>query len=153
LGIWKWGKGLLEQPPKDEVLKKVAWAEVMVNVAYQVLENGAYLASKGVLGWDEKKQTKAWLWSSRFWAAHVGLEFVRLGYLRSKATEGKGKESVRELKEEEKAWNRDLLSNLAYAPLTIHWSKESGLVSDFWVGVLGTVAGAANITQLWKSTA
>jgi hypothetical protein len=141
-------------PPKDRVLERIAWAEVMVNVAYQVLENGAYLASKGVLGWDEKRQASAWIWSSRFWAAHVGLEFTRLGYLwaEKRRARGKGKESVVAEVEEDKAWRKDLVSNLAYAPLTVHWSREEGLVGDFWVGVLGTIAGAAGFAELWKNT-
>ena len=43
LGIYKWGKGLLTEPPSDRVLERIAWAEVLVNVAYQVLENGGVL--------------------------------------------------------------------------------------------------------------
>jgi hypothetical protein len=151
LSIWEWGKGLLQQPPKDVLLRRIAWMQVTVNIAYQVLENGAYLASKGVLGWDEKKQNKAWLWSSRFWATHVLLEFWRLGYEWRKSKEGeKGKEVERQSVVK---WKRDLVTNLAYAPLTIHWSLESGIVNDFWVGVLGTTAGMVGFLELWKNTA
>jgi hypothetical protein len=150
LGIWKWGKSLLEQPPKDAVLRRLAWMQVAVNIAYQALENGAYLASKGVLGWDQKKQAKAWVWSSRFWAAHVLLEFSRLGYEWRK---GKDSEKGKEVEGQNvRKWKRDLVTNLAYAPLTIHWGLKSGLVNDFWVGVLGTAAGMAGFLELWKNT-
>jgi hypothetical protein len=157
LGIYKWGKGLAENPPKDRVLEMIAWAEVMVNVAYQVLENGAYLSSKCVLGWDARKQARAWAWSSRFWMAHVGLELTRLGYLwserRRAGQKGKDKEMVGDKEVELGAWRRDLVSNAAYAPLTVHWSLEEGLVGDLWVGFLGTVAGGVGLAQLWKNTA
>jgi hypothetical protein len=156
LGIYKWGKGLAENPPEDRVLERIAWAEVCVNVAFQVLENGAYLASKGVLGWDARKQARAWRWSSRFWMAHVGLELTRLGYLwseRARAKQkGKEKEMLGDGEEESRAWRRDLLSNTAYAPLTVHWSLEEGVVGDFWLGVLGTVAGGVGFAQVWKNT-
>lgn len=47
---------------------------------FQALENGAYLAQRGVLGWDNKATARAWAWSSRAWMAHVALELARLGY-------------------------------------------------------------------------
>jgi len=137
------------------VLERIAWAQVCVAVVYQVLENGAYLASKGVLGWDARKQTRAWMWSSRFWMAHVGLEFTRLGYLWSEKARlrSKGKATVEVEEEENRAWRRDLVSNVAYAPLTVHWSLEEGVVGDFWVGALGTVAGGVGFAQVWKNSA
>jgi hypothetical protein len=154
LGIWKWGKSLLEHPPKDLVQKRIAWAQVVVNVAFQVLENGAYLSSKGVLGWDAKKQNKAWAWSSRFWAAHVALDVGRLAYEKMVSLgKGKGKEGELVTTNEAKRWRRQLVSNMAYAPLTVHWSLEQGIVGELWVGVLGTVAGAGSLRELWKQTA
>lgn len=40
----------------------------------------AYLAGRGVIGWDRERVGKAWRWSSRAWMVHVGLELARLGY-------------------------------------------------------------------------
>ena len=89
--------------------------------------------------------------------AHVGLEFTRLGYLwserRRAGQKGKDKEMVGDKEMELGAWRRDLVSNAAYAPLTVHWSLEEGLVGDFWVGFLGTVASGVGFAQLWKNTA
>jgi hypothetical protein len=151
LGIWAWGKGLINNPPQDVTLKRIAWSQVAVNVAYQVLENGAYLSSKGVMGWDVAKQNRAWVWSSRFWAAHVVLEFGRLGYVRRQKAVGKGAHADTVV--EDDVWSTEMTSNLAYAPLTVHWSKETGIMGDFWVGVLGTIAGGAGLLQKWKKTA
>lgn len=160
LGIWQWGKSLLNNPPADLTLKRIAWAQVFVNVLYQYLENVAYLASKGVLGWSAERQGRAWVWSSRFWAAHVGLEFWRLGYERAvrqaqrKKIENENLETKEHLKERTataaNSWSRDMVVNLAYAPLTVHWSLEKGFIGDMWVGVLGTAAGAAGLAELWK---
>lgn len=87
---------------------------------------------------------------------HVGLEFARLGYLwserRRARSKGKEKEVLGDV-EEERAWRRDLVSNAAYAPLTVHWSLDEGIVGDTWVGVLGTIAGGVDFAQVWKNTA
>lgn len=85
----------------------------------------------------------------------MALEFTRLGYLwtERRKMRAEGKETVEGKVEDEKLWRRDLVSNLAYAPLTVHWSLEEGLLGDFWIGVLGTVAGAAGFAELWKETA
>lgn len=170
LGIYAWGRGTWTSPPKDKVVKAIVWAQVAVNALYQVLENGAYLASHGVLnssGWQGeqgvKRQTRWWVWSSRFWAAHVGLEFGRLGYVwweRSKEDQkqvGLEKEDKLAIeaqrREEDRLWWNDLVSNAAYGPLTIHWSLEEGCVSESWVGLLGAIAGGVGLREKWRATA
>jgi hypothetical protein len=155
LGIWKWGKRVLENPPEDSVLRSVSYAQVVVNIAYQYLENYAYLSSKGVLGWSTEKQNRAYIWSSRFWVAHVGLDFVRLYHEAAKRrNKGKGKEGVENLEETawRAKWRREMVSNAAWAPLTLHWSLEQGLVGDFWIGVFGSVAGMTGLRERWKDT-
>jgi hypothetical protein len=134
----------------------VSYAQVVVNIAYQFLENYAYLSSKGVLGWSSEKQNRAYVWSSRFWVAHVGLDFVRLFHenIMRRNKKGKGKEGVEDLAETawRMKWRKEIVVNMAWAPLTAHWSLEQGLVSDFWVGLLGSVAGITGLRELWKNT-
>jgi hypothetical protein len=48
---------------------------------------------------------------------------------------------------------KQMIINAAYAPMTIHWSLENGLVGDFWIGVFGSTAGAMKLGALWRSTA
>jgi len=145
----------LENPPEDSLLRGVSYGQVVVNITYQYLENYAYLSSKGVLGWSTEKQNRAYIWSSRFWMAHVGLDFVRLYHEAAKRrNKGKGKEGVEDLEESawRAKWRRQLVVNSAWAPLTLHWSLEQGLVGDFWIGLLGSVAGIAGLRELWKNT-
>ena len=186
LGMYQWGKAAYLQPSKDALTRRVTYAQVAVNTVYQVLENGAYLSSKGVMGWSGEKQNKAWLWSSRMWAAHVALEFVKLGHGMLKVKqEAKGnlkdslvntgsqfdqmkiekvaEDVVEESKlvadaavkkaKEDKAWTDGFIKNSAYAPLTLHWSLDGGLVSPFVVGALGTIVGLVNVGNQWRATA
>ncbi|KFY23060.1 hypothetical protein V493_06124, partial [Pseudogymnoascus sp. VKM F-4281 (FW-2241)] len=154
-GIWQWGKSALLAPSADPVERGIVNAQVLVNTVYQVLENGAYLSSKGVLGWTPETQGKAWMWSSRCWATHTALEFWRLARERQVRKRGvvgekgeKGEEAVKDL-----AWKREVWINAGYAPLTIHWSLEGGIVSPLTVGMLGAFVGAVKMNRLWEATA
>ncbi|KAI9776070.1 MAG: hypothetical protein M1835_005617 [Candelina submexicana] len=181
LGIWSWGASVYRDPPKDRVLEMIAWLQVGANAIYQGLENGAYLSSHGIFdlggGKGGKREAEWWLWSSRFWAAHVGLEFGRLGRVlimkkreeeeRKKNGQGQGeyveksgdgvlvgkKGNMMMRRREAERWWREFGVNLAYAPLVVHWSLEKGCVGDRLVGALGSVAGVLGFREVWRQTA
>lgn len=131
------------------------WLQLGSGIALQVLENGAYLSMKGVLKWDPKTTGWAFTWSARCFAASVGLEIGRLIVERiRKETGDKGEKDVAaEMAEWRKEWTTSFVKMCAWAPLTLHWSIEGGLVSEMAVGALATVPGIIGITRLWKSTA
>ena len=141
-----------------------------------MLENAAYLAGKGVLKMAPERQARAWLWSARFWAAHVALDLGRLWRERAlraarraertarvRGTEGSEKElgaqiaragaEERAEAEQEHGWRSELLVDLAYAPLTAHWSVPGGVLPAVWMGLLGSVAGVVGLGEAWKRTA
>jgi hypothetical protein len=181
LGLYTWARGTYTDPlPKDagrkeKVLRALTWAAIASCVGFQVLENGAYLSSKGALttsSWTgeigKARENRWWLWSSRFWALYVGVELVRLGvetYYKSPPSailaqdDGEKEDKIRRaeaLKEEKLKnwlWWKDLASNVAYAPMTVHWSLEQGLLSDWGVGACGMVAGGALLAEAWRKTA
>ncbi|KAF1999904.1 hypothetical protein P154DRAFT_522975, partial [Amniculicola lignicola CBS 123094] len=158
------------QRQKEKLLQRIAWAQITACTAFQLLENGAYLSSKSVLtgqGWTgdsgKRREGRWWVWSSRFWFAHVVLEGVRLGTVYAYGgssvlasaldsevgvagfdgddddEEGGGgggekedkmerEERSRDEEREKELWWRDVISNLAYLPMTIHWSTETGFL-------------------------
>ncbi|RKF61788.1 putative peroxin 11c [Erysiphe neolycopersici] len=152
ISIWTWAKSVfVENPNEDQTLNQLERLQVIANIGYQYLENYAYLSSKGVLGWSQKKQNRAWIWSSRFWALHVILEFVRL-WREKRVREEKGKCKANEKSLWINDWENQVLINTAYAPLTVHWSLEKGLVNEFFVGLLGSIVGLIKIRQVWNKT-
>ena len=179
LGLYTWARGTYLAPlpkdagRKDRLLRGTTWAAIASCVAFQVLENGAYASSKGMLAgaaWagdaGKRRETAWWVWSSRFWAAYVGCELVRLLVERAcvePVTEGVGdgekedklgvERERREAHSKRFTWWKDLVSNVAYAPMTLHWSVEEGLLSDVQVGVCGMVAGGAMLVDAWRKTA
>ncbi|KAF2676465.1 hypothetical protein K458DRAFT_424678 [Lentithecium fluviatile CBS 122367] len=184
-GVYVWARGVWtaslgkEAGTKERWVRRVVWAQIASIVLFQVLENGAYLASKGVLtsaAWSgedgAKREVRWWMWSSRFWAAYVALELARLAILRSYNTSlsagataeekdllGDGEKEGKLLREvrqrEDWLWWRDLVSNLGYMPMTLHWSVEEGrsVLSDWGVSLLGAVAGGALLVDAWRQTA
>ena len=159
---------------------------MVVCALYQGLENGAYLAGKGVLGWKKDRIARAWIWSGRAWCVYVALELVRLGYEwrelkglevwrgRRKGIEAEKNQLVEEegeviekgelelrmekvedegLKERWSKWYKEVCVNMAYAPMTVHYSLENGILGEGIIGGLGTVVGALSIGQAWRETA
>lgn len=185
VGLYTWARATYAAPladdasAKDRTVRKLTWAAIASCVGFQVLENGAYLSSKGVLtgaSWageaGKAKELQWWLWSSRFWAAYVGIELVRLGVERYYRVvpkdvgsdwrafgDGEKEDKIAqekkrvELKKSDWVWWKDLASNVAYAPMTIHWSTEQGMLSDWGVGACGMVAGGALLADAWRKTA
>ena len=167
-------------------MKAITWGQVVVCALYQGLENGAYLAGKGVLGWKKERVARAWVWSGRAWCAHVALELARLGYewseLKGQEVERQRRKGIeveksqlgveggeaaekgelelrmdkvedRGLEERWGKWYKEVAVNMAYAPMTIHYSLENGILGEGIIAGLGTVVGALSIGQAWKETA
>ncbi|KAF3908470.1 hypothetical protein ABW21_db0203716 [Orbilia brochopaga] len=148
-GIAEWAVQVYESPPKDQQLRQIAYAQVIVNIIYQSLENVAYLSQHRILRYPNTVQNKLWAWSCRFWAAHVALDFCRLWRIRMLRHNYKGVTDA-----EDHEWWRQISSNLCWAPLTIHWSVENGgLLDGFTTGCLGTAAGILSVQHVWRQTA
>jgi len=96
--------------------------------------------------------------------AHVGLDLVRLyrelvlrkrrGTDEEKRKDGPKGDVITERGEEEwrAAWIKEVVVNAAWYPLTLHWSLEKGLVGDFSIGILGSIAGLAGLDTLWRKS-
>ena len=165
LGIYAWARATIAKPPSDAVLRAIAAAQIGVNAAFQMLENAAYLSAKGVVpALSKPRQARAWKWSARFWAAHVALDLGKLARVRAlrlreraarQAVVGVSAEKVdvNTIAKEDDAWWKALVVDLAYAPLTLHWSVDGGVVSEAAVGALGSVAGLIGLTEAWRSAA
>ncbi|KAJ2895061.1 putative peroxin 11c protein [Zalerion maritima] len=179
LGMYFWAKKLVlakrsadYKPPKT-MDSLVGHASLASCIAFQAMENVAYLGAKNVLPVSPQRQASLYCWSSRFWALYVGLDLGRLmrelldrratrqerRVARAKAASenmdpAAAAEAGRAMEEEEKEWlsqwKRTFLRQCAWAPITVHYSKEKGLMSDAMVGLLGSVPGMLSVGALWK---
>ncbi|KAJ5083523.1 Peroxisomal biogenesis factor 11 [Penicillium angulare] len=173
LPLWVWGSQTLKSPPADPILHALAILQVISNVIYQLLENVAYLAEKGVVSkkWVEKYGgVDAWyIWSTRGWFGHIFFEWFvlwREHVLRKRRMAAKlaaaNNEKAKELKAEEaeevrkeiRSWKKSLVNNTIWAPLCIHWCFEKGIgIPENLIGMISFMAGVWGLKDSWAATA
>lgn len=131
----------------------VGWAQLLSCAAFQVLENGAYLSGRGVLGWTPAQQGRAYVVGARFLGFYTALE---LGRLLAEFVARRDRDYAAASAEEQAevdAMRRSLAINMAWAPLTVHWSLEKGFLTDLVVGAGGCIPGVIQMRKLWRETA
>lgn len=179
LPLWIWGSETLKSPPADPIMHALTILQIISNVVYQLLENIAYLASKGVISkrFVEKYGSinRWYIWSTRGWFGHIFLQFfvlwrehvLRKRHMAAQCTasaasatsatiETKGEKAVdrEELQAEIRAWRKSLVNNTIWAPLCIHWCFENGIgIPNYFHGPISFMAGAWSLYDLWAATA
>ncbi|GAB7347225.1 hypothetical protein MBLNU459_g3328t1 [Dothideomycetes sp. NU459] len=161
IGVYQWAKSTYEAPPEDKIIRATVWAQVLAGVGFQWYENVAYLAMKGVLRgerFNAQRQAQWWEWSSRFWMAHVALEIVRLMRVWQLSASSEGAAADRadtqnaQALQDKRAWMRNLCVNVAWAPVTAHYSWTQGCLSNDWLGLFGMFAAGTGFRELWRHT-
>jgi len=183
LPIIQWMIGMERSPPPTRLLHNIERIQGWSMLIYCPLEALAYLGSHSVLPISAHTQGKFYLAGARFWMLYVVLQLLhlvednRLLRLRARALErsrghptpartpvtekkvelgdaqAETRAMWRELDQRKEAILNQLWVNLGYLPLTIHWSSRTGLISDAWVGLFGTVAAMAGLRSGWRATA
>jgi len=160
LRIWAGAKATYLNPPKDGVLKLLAWSQMGSMAAYLAFENTYYLMSKGVLkGTPEVmgRRIKAALW---VFLAYLVLDFVRLGRVvqvraadkqKAKSEDVDEKALKAQLADQDRAWYRSLQVDLAYFILTWGWTGTISL-PEWSYGLGGMIAGYANFKEALRVT-
>lgn len=131
----------------------VGWAQLLSCGAFQVLENGAYLSGRGVLGWTPAQQGRAYVVGSRFLGFYTALELGRLLAEFVARRDRDYSAATAEEQAEVDAMRRSLAINMAWAPLTVHWGLEKGFLTDLVVGAGGCIPGVIQMRKLWRETA
>lgn len=177
LPMVQWMISMERAPPPNKYLLTLERLQGWSMVIYCPMEAAAYLAMHKVLPLSDRVQNQLWLWGCRFWFLYVVLQLAhvvednRLLRLRSHALEqSRGHPAppkTAALTEEQQLtssmWHdiaarkdalvSELWVNIGYFPLTLHWSVETGILSEFWVGVFGTIAAAAGMRTGWRACA
>lgn len=173
LPLWIWGADTLRSPPADPILHALTVLQVISNVFYQLLENVAYLAGKGVVSKrfvDKYGGMTKWdIWSTRGWFGHIFFQFFvlwRQSVLRRRRVaaqrEAAGTFETMETKAEDsealrleiRAWRKSLVNNAIWAPLCLHWCLEKGIgIPESLTGLISFGAGAWSLHDHWVGTA
>lgn len=154
--IVKWAHSV-EHPatpsPTDPIVLLLTRLQVWSNLLYFPLENLYYLGAHNILPISTASQNWYSNIGCRFWAAHVVLDLLRLW--REHVIQSRKKDvSVTERYQQKKEWFRQLIINIGYLPLTVHWSLDGGIgLSDVQVGICGTVAAIGQLIGQWNANA
>ncbi|KAI8145604.1 peroxisomal biogenesis factor 11 [Fennellomyces sp. T-0311] len=157
-------------PPATPLALGIERLQNWCNIIYYPLEHIYWLGAHQVIPLSDDKTNKIGIWSCRFWAAYVVLEYGRLaeqyrclkkretGLLkRIKAgdveTDEDPEAEMASIKAERSSIFVNTMINSGYLPLTVHWSLEKGLISDVWVGLFGGFASIFQIYAAWRDTA
>ncbi|KAI0950776.1 hypothetical protein AcW1_010357 [Taiwanofungus camphoratus] len=186
LPIIQWLISIERSPPPTRKLLTIERLQGWSMLAYYPLEHVYYLLSHSIippefpsvslsalLPFNKSKfsgkrtpldMNALSIWSCRFWALYVALQFVHLredGKLLKKQERAVGKSKAiatqAERDELKKRWDAlwsEFVVNLGYLPLTVHWSLEKGLFkNEIWVAVFGLIAALASWRSGWRATA
>lgn len=128
LPIFQWMISLEKTSPPTRRLLNIERIQGWSMLAYYPLEHLYYLGSHQIIPISSKKLEKLSLWSCRFWAVYVVLQFFhlsedqRLLKLRERALRSvDAPEERKEIKRSKIAIANEFWTNVGYLPLTIHW--------------------------------
>ncbi|KAH9818256.1 peroxisomal biogenesis factor 11 [Melampsora americana] len=135
--------------------------EVLSMLVYYPLEHIYFLTAKHVLSFSARTASKASLYSCRAWATYT---FLHLSYLwhciqqlnreeDQYLEQDVEKKDRKKFQEQRAALMNGVMINLAYAPLTLHWSLSQGLYSSESITALcGIVAALGQLRAAWKAS-
>lgn len=131
----------------------VAAAQILSLISFQASENVVYLTSKKILNYSPSTTAKLTRWSSRSWALYVGIELARLLIVRQRRVAAAGGYLTAKDAEWSAGWKKDFLRNLAWSPITVHYSFDIGLLNDLAISALAFYPGASAMKELWEANA
>lgn len=134
LPIFQWLISIERTPPPTRRLLTLERLQGLSMLVYYPLEHLSYLGSQGVISLPKGRISQYSLWSCRAWAFYVCLQFLHLkeDWALLKRRERALKKDLAAGAEEEKrlvveiqirkeAILNELVVNLGYLPLTVHW--------------------------------
>ncbi|PVU91249.1 hypothetical protein BB559_004229 [Furculomyces boomerangus] len=152
----------LTNPPKSNFSRLVNSLQSISMMLFYPFERLYWLGGHGIIPMEKETIGKVALLSVRFWAFWVVLNFLRLGQsyhelmgrkqhclTQSKSDAGAMQKELEEIDGQVTVWKRSLVNNLAYLPLTLHWSIPNNVFPDVAVGIFGTIAGISSAMNRW----
>ncbi|CAG8753813.1 4887_t:CDS:10, partial [Dentiscutata erythropus] len=139
-------------PSTNNLLLNIKRMQNLTMLFYYPLEHAWWLGFRKIITLSPERINKIGMWSCRWWAIYVLLQFWHLAVERSLLVrrrrelrvDGDDVETIlrekRELKSEGDRIFREILINVGYFPLTLHWSIENSRFPDVGVGIFGTIA-------------
>ncbi|KAF5009590.1 hypothetical protein FDECE_4194 [Fusarium decemcellulare] len=137
-------------PPPDRLNTLIETIQVLLLVGYHFGEATWLLTSKGATNVSAKTSNKLAIYGARSWSTWVFLELFRLLVERARRTPT---DDVAVEEEWKTNWKADFVGTLPWAPLSVHWGTEGGMLPELAVAALATWPATNMIKNLWRQTA
>lgn len=141
------GEKVAPPSPFDTSIQLLQYALL---IGYHFGEATWLLTAKGVTSLSKKTGGKLAIWGARSWSAWVFLELFRLLVERARRTPT-GDVAAEE--EWRTSWKAEFVGTLPWAPLSLHWGSEKGLLPELAIAALASWPATVNIKNLWRQTA
>lgn len=176
LPILQWLVSLEHNPQPTRALLTIERLQGWTMLAYYPLEHIYYLCSHGIMSATQPSLTSLLsssstskpiklnpdalsMWSCRFWAVYVALQFAHLREdrlllqqrqrsLRKAKGTGSAAAEKQELNQRWDAYWNEIVVNLGYLPLTIHWCVHVPFHISEWCDL--TVTLLSPLLGLWR---
>ncbi|KAF4962584.1 hypothetical protein FSARC_9362 [Fusarium sarcochroum] len=118
--------------------------------SFHICEATVLLSSRKIVKWSAKVEERLTFLAIRSWAAFTMIEIGRLSLDWTRMTQGKEKTVSDDWKAR---WKEDMLQNLAWGSVALHWSLRNGLLPEALVSPLAVFATWSLMKDAWKSSA
>jgi hypothetical protein len=125
-------------------------SQTLCLTSFHVSEAIGFLSTRGILKRSAKSEEKLTFLAIRSWAAFTLIEIGRLSLDWMNTMQDKEKLATKTWKAK---WKSDMLQNLAWASVSIHWSLRDGLIPEAFVSPLAVFATWSLVKDAWKNAA
>ncbi|KAL5603973.1 hypothetical protein FOVSG1_006723 [Fusarium oxysporum f. sp. vasinfectum] len=134
----------------DRFSTLVETLQFLLLFGYHISEASYWLSTKCIVILSSEKTSKVSLYGARLWSTWVFMELGRLLVERSRRTPT-GDVAAEE--EWSTNWMSSFIGILPWAPLSVHWGTQGGLLPEITIAALATWPASNKMKNLWRQTA
>ncbi|KAH7463996.1 hypothetical protein FOMA001_g17915 [Fusarium oxysporum f. sp. matthiolae] len=137
-------------PFPDRFNTLVETLQFLLLFGYHISEASYWFSTKCIITLSPETTSKVSLYGARLWSTWVFLELGRLLVERSRRTPT-GDVAAEE--EWSANWMNSFIGILPWAPLSVHWGTQGGLLPEITIAALATWPASNKMRNLWRQTA
>lgn len=125
-------------------------SQTLCLTSFHICEAASFLSSKGITNLSAKTQERLSFFAIRSWTTFTMVEVGRLLLDGLHSTHDNEKAATDDWKVR---WRKDMLQNLAWLSVSVHWSLRKGLLPESLVSPLAAFATWSLVKDAWNEAA
>lgn len=136
--------------PVNPIDVAIQVSQTLCLTSFHICEAASFLSSKGITNLSAKTQERLSFFAIRSWTAFTMVEVGRLLLDGQHTPHDKEKVATDDWKVR---WRKNMLQNLAWLSVSVHWSLRNGLLPESLVSPLAVFATWSLVKDAWKEAA